>query len=606
MNIEDFIKEHLGEYKIKGKEAIIKNCPFCGRNKNKFYMNIETGLYNCFSGSCGEKGGIETLKKHLGIDQEVTKKPVEKTEENNIKEIELDRNNYSSIGVLKEDKIVSKKQVEFLENRGISWQTAAGMDVWVRKSDGWLTFIYRNEKRILAVKYRDIKKKDFRLTKPEDINPLYNSHRVTGDTVIICEGEMDVLACAEVGEKDKAVSVPNGTNNLGWIEYNWEFLESKKVIILAFDNDTAGEKAIKEVLKRLDITKCRYLDMKGEKDLNDILINQGKVELLNTLNNSLEFEIEGLQDITNEKMDNGNIETIFFGMEALDKQFGGCRFGELTIVSGQPGAGKSSILNQIICDFVNQDEKVFYYSGEFPKSKAKRWLYTVLAGAESLTEEIDKHKRRKKYILKNGIEEQIDNWAKNKIFIYDKGTEAKQNELFTIMKYGYKKHGIRLFFLDNLMTIGLDEINDDKYENQKNFLTELHDFAVGYNIHVFLVAHPKKTENKKIQELSFYDIAGSSNIPNLADNILFMKRLNDKEKQEVYTKTGHNYTTAAVMLKDREYGEMGTTTFFGFQYTTRRFYNPETQIEIRKKYKWVENIKKKHTELEEIEKLLGV
>ena len=88
MNIEDFIKEHLGEYKIKGKEAIIKNCPFCGRNKNKFYMNIETGLYNCFSGSCGEKGGIETLKKHLGIEQEVIKKPVEKNEVNNIKEID--------------------------------------------------------------------------------------------------------------------------------------------------------------------------------------------------------------------------------------------------------------------------------------------------------------------------------------------------------------------------------------------------------------------------------------------------------------------------------------------------------------------------------------
>ncbi|ACZ10744.1 Replicative DNA helicase [Sebaldella termitidis] len=607
MNIEDFIKEHLGEYRIKGKEAVIRICPFCGRDKNKFYMNIETGLYNCFSGSCGEKGTIETLMKHLGINQKVKKKPVEKSEIRNTEKIELNRENYSSIGVLKENKIISKKQAEFLENRGISWETAAEMDVWVRRSDGWLTFIYRNKKRVLAVKYRDINKKDFRLTKSEDINPLFNIHRVTGESVIICEGEMDVLACAEVGMKDKAVSVPNGTNNLGWIEYNWDFLESKKEIILAFDNDTAGEKAIKEVLKRLDITKCRYLDMKGEKDLNDILINLGKVELLNILNNPLEFEIEGLQDITNEKMDTGSTEAIFFEMESLDKQFGGCRFGELTIVSGQPGAGKSTILNQIICDFVNQDEKVFYYSGEFPKAKAKRWLYTVFAGADSLTEEYDKHKRRNKYVLKPGIERQIDNWAKNKIFIYDKGTEAKQNELFTIMKYGYKKHGIRLFFLDNLMTIGLDEVNDDKYENQKNFLTELHDFAIEYNVHVFLVAHPKKTENKKIQDLSFYDIAGSSNIPNLADNILFMKRLNEKEKEEMYNKMGHNYTTAAILLKDREYGEMGTTSFFGFQYTARRFFNPETKIEIRKKYRWVENLRKLNDEdLEEIEKLLGV
>ena len=44
--IEEFVKGNLGEYRIKGKEAMIKTCPFCGRNKNKFYLNIETGLYS--------------------------------------------------------------------------------------------------------------------------------------------------------------------------------------------------------------------------------------------------------------------------------------------------------------------------------------------------------------------------------------------------------------------------------------------------------------------------------------------------------------------------------------------------------------------------------
>ena len=85
-----------------------------------------------------------------------------------------------------------------------------------------------------------------------------------------------------------------------------------------------------------------------------------------------------------------------------------------------------------------------------------------------------------------------------------------------------------------------------------------------------------------------------------------MKRLNDKEKEDIYTKTGRNYTTAAVMLKDREYGEMGTATFFGFQYTTRRFFNPETLKEIKKKYKWADKQKKITEDLEEIEAMLGV
>ena len=77
MNIEEFVKGNLGEYRIKGKEAIIKTCPFCGRNKNKFYLNIETGLYKCFSGSCNESGSIETLMKHLGLNEEIKKQVLE-------------------------------------------------------------------------------------------------------------------------------------------------------------------------------------------------------------------------------------------------------------------------------------------------------------------------------------------------------------------------------------------------------------------------------------------------------------------------------------------------------------------------------------------------
>ena len=60
------------------------------------------------------------------------------------------------------------------------------------------------------------------------------------------------------------------------------------------------------------------------------------------------------------------------------------------------------------------------------------------------------------------------------------------------------------------------------------------------------------------------------------------------------------------MLKDREYGEMGSKSFLAFQYTTRRFYDPKTLKEIKKKYKWTLEQKKITEDLEEIEKLLGV
>ena len=73
MDIEELIKNNLGDFRIKGKEAIIKTCPFCGRNKDKIYLNLETRLYKCFSGSCGESGSIEKIMNHLGLEGEVKK-----------------------------------------------------------------------------------------------------------------------------------------------------------------------------------------------------------------------------------------------------------------------------------------------------------------------------------------------------------------------------------------------------------------------------------------------------------------------------------------------------------------------------------------------------
>lgn len=43
---------------------IFSECPFCGKAK-KMYVAADTGVFNCFSGSCGEKGGPAKLVMHI-------------------------------------------------------------------------------------------------------------------------------------------------------------------------------------------------------------------------------------------------------------------------------------------------------------------------------------------------------------------------------------------------------------------------------------------------------------------------------------------------------------------------------------------------------------
>ena len=67
MELLQFVKEHLGEHKVSGKEIIVKKCPYCGKEKHKFSINYERGLFQCFSGSCREVGSIGKLYRKFGL-----------------------------------------------------------------------------------------------------------------------------------------------------------------------------------------------------------------------------------------------------------------------------------------------------------------------------------------------------------------------------------------------------------------------------------------------------------------------------------------------------------------------------------------------------------
>lgn len=42
-------------YGHSGKQINVRDCPFCGNSKYKVYINANTGLGNCFAGSCGQR-----------------------------------------------------------------------------------------------------------------------------------------------------------------------------------------------------------------------------------------------------------------------------------------------------------------------------------------------------------------------------------------------------------------------------------------------------------------------------------------------------------------------------------------------------------------------
>jgi twinkle protein len=87
------------------------------------------------------------------------------------------------------------------------------------------------------------------------------------------------------------------------------------------------------------------------------------------------------------------------------------------------------------------------------------------------------------------------------------------------------EQGIRHVVIDSLMC--LDIANDDT-EAQRRFANLLANTARASNVHIHLVAHPRKLQSAE-QELDLNDVAGAREIGGIADNVIFIRRSKTKD-----------------------------------------------------------------------------
>jgi hypothetical protein len=92
-------------------------------------------------------------------------------------------------------------------------------------------------------------------------------------------------------------------------------------------------------------------------------------------------------------------------------------------------------------------------------------------------------------------------------------------------------HHLDVFVLDNFMQIDMQ--GSDILQEQSRVMEALRTFAVKKQVHIHLVAHPRKMQDFHVR-LSMFDISGSMNVANKAYNIIAIERVDmmDKESTE--------------------------------------------------------------------------
>lgn len=495
-----------------GRHGNVKTqCPQCGHpglrgtpRDRSLSVQVDEGIWNCHY--CGWKGNLR------------------KSEGRNLFGRHLQPKVYAKPASI-EPSPLSPKAETFFESRKIS--AAAVEKYGVTEQNGSIKFPYYRDGELVNIKTRYPGKKFSLESNCELILFGIDQCEESASQLIIVEGEMDVLALATAGIPN-VLSVPNGAQKggkLDFLESAEDMIDQAHTIILAVDSDEAGQALEVELARRIGKEKCcRVRWPEGCKDANDVLMQHGPDKLHECVAFADEFPVEGARwlgefvesaILLRQQQNERGTST---GWRSVDELYT-VTPGELTVVTGYPGSGKSEWLDALMMNLAQYDQWTFaVYSPEsgsgeehFIRLSRKYWNLPYWDGPT--TPMTDDQLR------------QFGAWGDRRFLLLDPEHPSIPTLLGMTRSFVFR-HGIRGLVLDPWNR--LDHSRQSGMlmtEHVRDNLGLLSDFAKRNDLHIWLMAHPKKPEPGMASEPpTAYDISDSAHFFNMADNIITIHR----------------------------------------------------------------------------------
>ena len=167
----------------------------------------------------------------------------------------------------------------YLTSRGITEQTAITFRLgFVKEPEighelykGKLAIPYLTPTGVVDIRFRSLNGDGPKyLTRPGANSHIYNIGALNseGDTLVVCEGEMDTIIATQAGFK--AVGLP-GANT--WKPFYSRVLADWTKVMLLCDGDNAGREMAKSIMQQLDNVLPVF--MPDGLDVNDVYLSEG-------------------------------------------------------------------------------------------------------------------------------------------------------------------------------------------------------------------------------------------------------------------------------------------------------------------------------------------
>ncbi len=554
----------------KGDELFFRWCPYCkggGHDKNTFSVNLTNGMFKCFRAGCGQQGHLVQLARDFGYP------------------LAFDDGRKKKYRALPQRPVkTTSPAVAYLESRGISRAVAERYRITTQRGrDNILVFPFYDGDGVLQfVKYRktDFKRgrdKNKEWSEKDTMPILFGMDQCSGtERLVITEGQIDSLSLAEA-EIQNAVSVPTGAMGFTWLDNVWDWLMRFSEIVVFGDCEKGKITLVDELSRRLPkpVRVVHTEDYLGEKDANDILCKYGRDALRQAVERADILPVSHVKELADvEPVDLSQLSKISTGIAGLDRVIGGLYYGQVILITGKRGEGKSTVASQIVAEALNQNLRVLAYSGELPDYHFRRWLDMQLAGPQNVETSYNQFSDPV-YRLSDSVTERLGEWYRGRAYLYDNNAvDDETDSLLETVEQAVCRYGINLVCIDNLMTAIDAASTETQYLQQSRFVRQLKQLAVRHNIAVLLVAHPRKTQGD-VSDNDF--VSGSADITNRVDTVLS------------YVKNGEDQIAGGklLVLKNRMTGRLAvkdSAVPVAYDERSKRVYNASGRCDF--SYSW--------------------
>lgn len=393
-----------------------------------------------------------------------------------------------------------------------------------------------------------------------------------GKRLVITEGEIDALSVSQAGgNRYPVVSIPNGAGSAKAVfKENLEWLSGFDDVVVMFDMDKPGRKAVEDICKLLPYGKLRIANL-PLKDANDCL-QEGKAgAIIEAIFQAKQYKPDGIVNGNElwEKLRDEPDEVKGYELPwdiPLQEKTQGLRKGELVVITAGTGVGKTTFVRQIAYHMgVNLNLKVGLLMLEENVMRTAKGLMSVCAGKRLAL--------NKNLVSEEEYKEIYDKTlgGGNFVFFQHFGSLEADN-LMSKIRFLAVSEECDFIVLDHITIAisGLDIENERKATDV--LMTNLRALAEETDVGMLIISHLKRVEGTPAEEggaISLSHLRGSQGLAQLSDGVWALERNQQEQDEDVRN------TVRIRILKSRHTGETGIAGYLAYNKETDRLVEAE-------------------------------